>query len=98
MVGSGTVMNIFPLWMSLPPAPKTLLQLIKCGCSKSVCDYLSVHGVGAKLNIYIVLTCVAVEQKRTHVILPVVNMLMPFKQLFSFGFRHFFNNINKLPL
>ena len=56
-------------------------------------------GVSAKLTIYIVLICVAVEQKRTHVkILPVTNMLMTFEQLFSCGFRHFFSLINKNAL
>ena len=32
IVGSGTVINIFP-----SPDPEAPLQLIKCGCSKSVC-------------------------------------------------------------
>ena len=82
-----------PVMTTLPLAPETPLQLIQCSCSKSVCENL---GVSAKLTIYIVLICVAVEQKRTHVkILPVTNMLMTFEQLFSCGFRHFFSRINK---
>ena len=44
----------------LPPAPETPLQLIKCGCSMSVFEHL---GVSTKQTIYIVLICVAVEQK-----------------------------------
>ena len=27
-----------PIMTKLPPAPETLLQLVKCGCSKSACD------------------------------------------------------------
>ena len=47
-------------------------------------------GVSAKLIIYISLICVAVEQKRTRVnLLPVINMLVTFEQLFSFGFIQF---------
>ena len=46
----------------------------------SLCENL---GVSAKLTIYIVLNCVAVEQKRTSVkILSVTNMLMTSEQLF----------------
>ena len=77
----------------LPPAPETTLQLIKCACSMSVCENL---GVSTKQTIYIILICVVVEQKRTRVkILPVINMLMTFEQLFSCGFKYFFSRINK---
>ena len=48
----------------LPPAPEAPLQLIKCGCSMSVCE---TSPCKYKQTIYIVLICVAVEQKRTHV-------------------------------
>ena len=48
-------------------------------------------------RVSIVLICVAVEQKRNK-ILPVVNMLMTFEQLFSCGFRYFFSRINKNAL
>ena len=44
----------------LPPAPETPLQLIKCLYAKQL-------GVSTKSTIYIVLICVALEQKRTHV-------------------------------
>ena len=47
-------------------------------------------GVSAKPIIYISLICIAVEQKRTRVnLLPVINMLMTFEHLFSFGFIQF---------
>ena len=50
MVGSGIVINIFPLLD--PEAP---LQLIKCGCSKSVCV---TSWCITKLTIYMVPICV----------------------------------------
>ena len=82
----------------LPPAPETPLQLIKCTLElQHVC--MRKHlGVSTKLTIYIVLICVSVEHKRTCKILPVVNMLMTFEQLFSCGFRYFFSRINKNAL
>ena len=54
--------------------PETPLQLIKCGCSMSVCET-------SRRAKNIVLICVAVEQKRTRKLLPVINMLMTFEQL-----------------
>ena len=50
MVGSGTVINIF-----LSPNLEAPLQLIKCGCNKSVCAQL---GVSAQLTIYMVRICI----------------------------------------
>ena len=72
---------------TLPPAPETLLQLIKCSCSKSVCE-TSWCKCKANNLYYSVLICVAVEQKRTRVrTLYMINMYMTFEQLFLSRFR-----------
>ena len=54
-----------PVMTTLSPARVNLLQMIKCGCSK--CIHANNLDVSAKLTIYIVRICVAVEQKRTNV-------------------------------
>ena len=83
---------------TLPSDPETHLKLIQCSCTKASL-YAKHHGVSANLIIYIVLICVTVEQKKIHVnILPVINMLTTFEQLFSCGFRHFLGRINKNAL
>ena len=72
--------KFIPVMTTLPPAPETLLQQVKYGCSKSVCE---TFGVGAKLTVYIVTTCVAVEQKGTRVhVLLVINVLMTLNNYF----------------
>ena len=63
-----------------------------------LCLYVKYLGVSAKLTIYIVPICVVVELKRTYVKLSVNNMHMTFARLFSCGFRHVFNHINKKAL
>ena len=68
----------------LLPAPETLLQLIKCGCSMSVCEtsrckYKANH-------LYCTVLCCCGAEEDSCKILPV--MLMTFEQLFSCGFRY----------
>ena len=75
----------------LPPASETPLQLIKCSCSMSVCE------VQSKPFIFIDL-CFRGAKEDSCKILPVVNMLMPFEQLFLCGFRYFFSRISKNDL
>ena len=80
----------------LPPAPETPLQLIKCGCSMSVCEtsrckYKANHLYCTDL------CCCGVEEDSCK-LLPVIIMLMTFEQLFSRGFRYFFSHINKNAL
>ena len=76
----------------LPPAPETPLQLKKCGCSISVCE---TSGCKYKVNhLYCIDLCCCGAEKDSFKILPVINMLMTFEQLFSCGFR-FFCRINK---
>ena len=80
----------------LPPAPATPLQLIKCSCSMSVCK---TSRCKYKVNhLYCTdLFCRGAEEDSCK-ILPVVNMLMTFEQLFSCGFIYFFSRINKNAL
>ena len=83
----------------LPPAPETPetpLQLIKCGCSMSVCEtsrckYKANH-------LYCTDLCCCGAEEDSCKLLPVINMLMTFEQLFSCGFRYFFSRINKNAL
>ena len=80
----------------LPLAPETPLQLIKCGCSMSVCE---TSRCKYKVNhLYCTALCCRGAEEDSCKILPVVNMLMTFEQLFSFGFRYFFSGINKNDL
>ena len=84
------------IMMTLPTVPETPLQLIQCGCSKSVCK---TSWCKCKSNHFIVLICVTEEQKRTHVkLLPVINILISCEQLISCGIRHFLSRINKNAL
>ena len=80
----------------LPPAPETPLQLRKCSCSMSVCE---TSRYKYKVNhLYCTdLYCRGAEED-SYKILPVVNMLMTFEQLFTGGFRYFFSRINKNAL
>ena len=80
----------------LPPAPENPLQLIKCGCSMSVCEtsrckYKANH-------LYCTDLCCCGAEEDSCKLLPVINMLMTFEQLFSCGFRYFFSRINKNAL
>ena len=80
----------------LPPAPETPLQLIKCGCSMSVCDtsrckYKANH-------LYCSDLCCCGAEEDSCKLLPVINMIMTFEQLFSCGFRYLFSRINKNAL
>ena len=78
------------------PAPETPLQLIKCGCSMSVCE---TSRCKYKVNhLYCTDLCCHGAEEDSCKILSVVNMLMTFEQLFSCGFRYFFNRINKNAL
>ena len=80
----------------LPPAPETPLQLIKCGCSKSVCE---TSRCKYKVNhLYCTDLCCCGAEEDSCKILPVINMLMTFEQLFSCGFRYFLSRINKKAL
>ena len=80
----------------LPPAPETPLQLIKCSCSMSVCETSRCKN---KVNhSYCTDLCCRGAEEDSCKILPVVNMLMTFEQLFSCGFRYFFSRINKNAL
>ena len=69
----------------LPPAPETPLQLIKCSCSMSVCETSRYKYIANHLNCTDLCCCGAEEDSCK--ILPMINMLMTFKQLFSGGFR-----------
>ena len=80
----------------LPPAPETPLQLIKCGCSMSVCK-TSRCKYKANHLFYTDLCCCGAEEDSCK-LLPVINMLMTLEQLFSCGFRYFFSPINKNAL
>ena len=75
----------------LPPAPETPLQLIKCGCSMSVCETSRCKYKLADL-------CCRGAEEDSCKILPMVNILMTFEQLFSCGLRYFFSYINKNAL
>ena len=80
----------------LPPVPETPLQLIKCSCSMSVCETARCK---YKVNhLYCTDLCCRGAEEDSCKILPVVNMLMPFEQLFSCGFRYFFSRITKNAL
>ena len=73
----------------LPPAPETPLQLRKCGCSMSVCE---IFRCKYKVNhLYCTDLCCRGAEEDSCKILPMVNMLMAFEQLFSCGFRYFLN-------
>ena len=77
----------------LPAAPETSLQLIKCGCSMSVSETSRCKN---KVNhLYCTDLCCRGAEEDSYKILPVVNMLITFEQLFSCGFRYFFSRINK---
>ena len=80
----------------LPPAPETTLQLIKCGGNMSVCETFRCKYKANHLHCTDLCCCGAAEE--TCKILPVINMLMTFEQLFSCGFRYFFSRINKNAL
>ena len=86
----------------LPPAPETPLQLIKCGCSMSVCETSQCKYIYSKpfilYGLYCTDLCCRGAKDDSCKILPVVNMLMTFEQLFSCGFRYFFSRINKNAL
>ena len=73
----------------LPPAPETPLQLIKCGCSMYVCETSRCKYKANHLYCNDLCCCGAEEDSCK--ILPVINMLMTFEQLFSCGFRYFFS-------
>ena len=75
----------------LPPAPKTPLQLIKCGCSMSVCET-------SRCKYELTDLCCRGAEEDSCKILPVVNILLTFEQLFSCGLRYFFSRINKNAL
>ena len=80
----------------LPPAPETPLQLIKCSSSMSICE---TSRCKYKVNhLYCTDLCCRGAEEDSCKILPVVNMLMTFEQLFSCGFRYFFSRINKNAL
>ena len=80
----------------LPPAPETPLQLIKCSCSMSVCE---TSRCKYKVNhLYCTDLCCRGAEEDSFKILPVVNMLMTFEQLFSCGFRYFCSRISKNAL
>ena len=78
----------------LPPDPETPLQLIKCRCSMSVCETSQCK---YKANHFTDLRCCGAEGDSCK-ILPAINMLMTFEQLYSCGFRYFFSRINKNAL
>ena len=80
----------------LPPAPETPLQMIKCGCSMSVCK---TSPCKYKVNhLYCTDLCCRGAEEDSCKMLSVVNMLMTFEQLVSCGFRYFFSRINKMAL
>ena len=82
----------------LPPAPKTPLQLIKCSCSMSACE---TSRCKYKVNhLYCTDLCCRGAEEDSCKILPVVNMLMTFEQLFSFscGIGFVLSRINKNAL
>ena len=64
----------------LPPAPETPLQLIKCGCTMSVCEtsrfkYKANH-------LYCTDLCCCGAEEDSCKLLPVINRLITFEQLF----------------
>ena len=64
----------------LPPAPETPLQLIKCSCSMSVCE---TSRCKYKVNhLYCTDLCCRGAEEDSCKILPVINMLLTFEQLF----------------
>ena len=70
----------------LPPTLETPLQLIKCSCSMFVCE---TSRCKYKVNhSYCTDLCCRGAEEDSCKILPVVNMLMTFEQLFSCGFRY----------
>ena len=79
----------------LSPAPETPLQLIKCGCSMSVCESSRKYKAN---HLYCTDLCCCGAEEDSYKILPVINMLMTFEQLFSCEFRYFFSRINKNAL
>ena len=73
----------------LPSAPETPLQLIKCGCSMSLCE---TSRCKYKVNhLYCTDLCCRGAEEDSCKILPVVNMLMTFEQLFSCEYRYIKN-------
>ena len=82
-----------PVMTILPLPPETLRQLVKYGCSKSVCETSWCRCKAIRL--YCTELCCCGAEEESCKILPVINMLMTFDKLFSFGFRHFFSYINK---
>ena len=80
----------------LYPAPETPLQLIKCGCSMSVCE--TSRCMYKANHLYFTGLCCCGAEEDPCKILPVINMLMTFEQLFSCGFRYFFSRINQNAL
>ena len=80
----------------LPLVPETSLQLIKCGCGMSVCE---TSRCKYKVNhLYCTDLCCCEAEEDSCKLLPVINKLMTFEQLFSCGFRYFFSRINKNAL
>ena len=80
----------------LPSVAETPLQVIKCGCSMSVCE---TSRCKYKVNhLYCTDLCCRGAEEESCKIFPVVNMLMTFEQLFSCGYRYFFSRINKNAL
>ena len=76
----------------LSPVPETPLQLIKCGCSMSFMRNISVK---YKANhLYCTDLCFCGAEEDSCKIMPVINMLMTFEQLFSCGFRYFFRPVS----
>ena len=65
----------------LPPAPETPLQLIKCGCSMSVCKTSRCKYKGNHL--YCTDLCCRGAEEDSWKILPVVNMLMTLNNYFD---------------
>ena len=81
---------------TLPPAPEAPLQLILCGCSKSVCEASRCKCKNSYLYSTDLRCCGAEEDPCK--IIPASNMLMTFERQFSCGVRHFFKYINKKAL
>ena len=64
----------------LPPAPEIPLQMIKCGCSKSVCE---TSRCKYKVNhLYCTDLCCCGAEEDSCKILPVINMLMTLNSYF----------------
>ena len=80
----------------LPHDPETPLQLIQCGWSMSVCETSRCKYEAN--NLYCTDLCCCGAEKDSCKLLPVINMLMTFEQLFPCGFRYFFSRISKNAL